>query len=74
MVMAMSAVGDFNVSSLTWLLCGLLFPSSFILFWFFFFRRLKVKDLRPPVISLALSPGSGLFMAVLVQMTITGKR
>ncbi|XP_076208508.1 LOW QUALITY PROTEIN: BPI fold-containing family B member 6 [Aptenodytes patagonicus] len=34
---------------------------------------LKVKDLRPPVISLALSPGSGLFMAILVQMTITGK-
>ncbi|KAF1667894.1 BPI fold-containing family B member 6, partial [Aptenodytes patagonicus] len=31
------------------------------------------KDLRPPVISLALSPGSGLFMAILVQMTITGK-
>ncbi|NXU29739.1 BPIB6 protein, partial [Thalassarche chlororhynchos] len=30
-------------------------------------------DLRPPVISLALSPGSGLFMAVLVQMTIAGK-
>ncbi|NXW05369.1 BPIB6 protein, partial [Fregetta grallaria] len=30
-------------------------------------------DLRPPVISLALLPGSGLFMAVLVQMTITGK-
>ncbi|XP_009911667.2 BPI fold-containing family B member 6 [Haliaeetus albicilla] len=34
---------------------------------------LKVKDLRPPVISLMLSPGLGLFMAVLVQMTITGK-
>ncbi|XP_063206390.1 BPI fold-containing family B member 6 [Chroicocephalus ridibundus] len=33
----------------------------------------KVKDLRPPVISLALSPGSGVFMAVLVQMTIAGK-
>ncbi|NWZ56860.1 BPIB6 protein, partial [Haliaeetus albicilla] len=31
------------------------------------------KDLRPPVISLMLSPGLGLFMAVLVQMTITGK-
>ncbi|KAF1405873.1 BPI fold-containing family B member 6, partial [Spheniscus humboldti] len=31
------------------------------------------KDLRPPVISLALSPGSGLFVAILVQMTITGK-
>ncbi|NWQ89587.1 BPIB6 protein, partial [Burhinus bistriatus] len=30
-------------------------------------------DLRPPVISLAFSPGSGLFMAVLVQMTIAGK-
>ncbi|KFZ59252.1 BPI fold-containing family B member 6, partial [Antrostomus carolinensis] len=35
---------------------------------------LKVKDLRPPVISLALRPGSGLFMAVLIQMTIAGKR
>ncbi|XP_009570825.1 PREDICTED: BPI fold-containing family B member 6, partial [Fulmarus glacialis] len=34
---------------------------------------LKVKDLRPPVISLELSPGSGLFMAVLIQMTISGK-
>ncbi|XP_042656685.1 BPI fold-containing family B member 6 [Tyto alba] len=34
---------------------------------------LKVKDLRPPVISLMLAPGSGLFMAVLVQMTITGR-
>ncbi|KFP52468.1 BPI fold-containing family B member 6, partial [Cathartes aura] len=34
---------------------------------------LKVKDLRPPVVSLMLLPGSGLFMAVLVQMTITGK-
>ncbi|NXN72067.1 BPIB6 protein, partial [Himantopus himantopus] len=31
------------------------------------------KDLHPPVLSLALSPGSGLFMAVLVQMTIAGK-
>ncbi|NXV82738.1 BPIB6 protein, partial [Atlantisia rogersi] len=31
------------------------------------------KDLHPPVISLAFSPGLGLFMAVLVQMTITGK-
>ncbi|NXL46084.1 BPIB6 protein, partial [Podilymbus podiceps] len=31
------------------------------------------EDLRPPVISLALSQGSGLFMAVLVQMTIAGK-
>ncbi|NWH22393.1 BPIB6 protein, partial [Grus americana] len=31
------------------------------------------KDLHPPVISLALSPGLGLFMAVLVQMTFTGK-
>ncbi|NXP54915.1 BPIB6 protein, partial [Heliornis fulica] len=30
-------------------------------------------DLRPPVISLAFSPGLGIFMAVLVQMTITGK-
>ncbi|NXF61220.1 BPIB6 protein, partial [Ciccaba nigrolineata] len=30
-------------------------------------------DLRPPVISLMLLPGSGLFMAVLVQMTITGR-
>ncbi|NXT74458.1 BPIB6 protein, partial [Zapornia atra] len=30
-------------------------------------------DLHPPVISLAFSPGLGLFMAVLVQMTITGK-
>ncbi|NXN49302.1 BPIB6 protein, partial [Rynchops niger] len=30
-------------------------------------------DLHPPVISLALLPGSGVFMAVLVQMTITGK-
>ncbi|NXT45703.1 BPIB6 protein, partial [Pluvianellus socialis] len=30
-------------------------------------------DVRPPVISLALSPGSGLFVAVLVQMTIAGK-
>ncbi|NXI91023.1 BPIB6 protein, partial [Psophia crepitans] len=30
-------------------------------------------DLHPPVISLALSSGSGLFMAVLVQMTICGK-
>uniref|UniRef100_A0A8B9CV94 BPI fold containing family B member 6 n=1 Tax=Anser brachyrhynchus TaxID=132585 RepID=A0A8B9CV94_9AVES len=35
--------------------------------------RLKVIDLRPPVISLTLSPGVGLFMAVLVQMTITGR-
>ncbi|XP_059683372.1 BPI fold-containing family B member 6 [Gavia stellata] len=34
---------------------------------------LKVKDLCPPVISLALLPGSGLFMAVLVQMTVAGK-
>ncbi|XP_074898406.1 BPI fold-containing family B member 6 [Buteo buteo] len=34
---------------------------------------LKVKDLHPPVISLMLSPGLGLFMAVLIQMTITGK-
>ncbi|KFO10649.1 BPI fold-containing family B member 6, partial [Balearica regulorum gibbericeps] len=34
---------------------------------------LKVKDLHPPVISLALSPGLGLFMAVLTQMTFTGK-
>ncbi|KAM9260626.1 LOW QUALITY PROTEIN: BPI fold-containing family B member 6-like [Cariama cristata] len=34
---------------------------------------LIVKDLCPPVISLVLSPGSGLFMAVLVQMTIAGK-
>ncbi|NXT42435.1 BPIB6 protein, partial [Pelecanoides urinatrix] len=31
------------------------------------------KDLRPPVISLALSPGSGLSMAVLIQMTVAGK-
>ncbi|NXL61289.1 BPIB6 protein, partial [Chordeiles acutipennis] len=31
------------------------------------------KDLHPPVISLALQPGSGLFMAVLIQMTIAGK-
>ncbi|NXE28518.1 BPIB6 protein, partial [Ardeotis kori] len=31
------------------------------------------KDLHPPVISLALSPGSGLLMAVLVQMTVAGK-
>ncbi|NWY53916.1 BPIB6 protein, partial [Chionis minor] len=30
-------------------------------------------DVRPPVISLVLLPGSGLFMAVLVQMTIAGK-
>ncbi|NWH45211.1 BPIB6 protein, partial [Fregata magnificens] len=30
-------------------------------------------DLRPPVISLALSPGSGVFMVILVQMTIVGK-
>ncbi|NXQ82152.1 BPIB6 protein, partial [Nyctibius grandis] len=30
-------------------------------------------DLRPPVISLSLSPGSGLFMAVLVRITIAGK-
>ncbi|XP_009983101.1 PREDICTED: BPI fold-containing family B member 6-like, partial [Tauraco erythrolophus] len=34
---------------------------------------LKVKELRPPVISLGLRPGSGLFMAVLVQMTIAGR-
>ncbi|CAM9577189.1 unnamed protein product [Bubo scandiacus] len=34
---------------------------------------LKVKDLHPPVISLMLLPGSGVFMAVLVQMTITGR-
>ncbi|XP_074699422.1 BPI fold-containing family B member 6-like isoform X1 [Strix aluco] len=34
---------------------------------------LKVKDLRPPVISLMLLPGSGLFMVILVQMTITGR-
>ncbi|XP_009469757.1 PREDICTED: BPI fold-containing family B member 6 [Nipponia nippon] len=34
---------------------------------------LKMKDLRPPVISLALPPGSGIFMVVLVQMTIAGK-
>ncbi|KAM6378676.1 BPI fold-containing family B member 6 [Pluvialis apricaria] len=34
---------------------------------------LKVKDLHPPVISLVLLPGSGLFMAVLVHMTIAGK-
>ncbi|XP_052666254.1 BPI fold-containing family B member 6 [Harpia harpyja] len=33
----------------------------------------RLKDLRPPAISLMLSPGLGLFMAVLVQMTITGK-
>ncbi|NXN24651.1 BPIB6 protein, partial [Nycticryphes semicollaris] len=31
------------------------------------------KDLHPPVISLALSPGSGVFIAVLVRMTIAGK-
>ncbi|NWX16885.1 BPIB6 protein, partial [Aegotheles bennettii] len=31
------------------------------------------KDLRPPVMSLVLSPGSGLFMALLIQMTIAGK-
>ncbi|NXV52710.1 BPIB6 protein, partial [Uria aalge] len=31
------------------------------------------KDLRPPVISLALSPGLGVFMAILVRMTIAGK-
>ncbi|NXK23971.1 BPIB6 protein, partial [Arenaria interpres] len=30
-------------------------------------------DLRPLVISLALSPGSGVFIAVLVRMTIVGK-
>ncbi|KAM6053723.1 BPI fold-containing family B member 6 [Chlamydotis macqueenii] len=34
---------------------------------------LKVKDLHPPVISLALLLGSGLLMAVLVQMTMAGK-
>ncbi|XP_068768379.1 BPI fold-containing family B member 6 [Struthio camelus] len=33
----------------------------------------KVKDIHPPVITLTLSPGTGLFMAVLVQMTIAGK-
>ncbi|NXK48534.1 BPIB6 protein, partial [Chauna torquata] len=31
------------------------------------------KDLHPPVISLTLSPGVGLFMAVLVRMTIAGR-
>nr|XP_038022404.1 BPI fold-containing family B member 6 [Anas platyrhynchos] len=35
--------------------------------------RLKVTDLRPPEISLTLSPGVGLFMAVLVRMTIAGR-
>uniref|UniRef100_A0A8C3CJY4 BPI fold containing family B member 6 n=1 Tax=Cairina moschata TaxID=8855 RepID=A0A8C3CJY4_CAIMO len=35
--------------------------------------RLKVTDLRPPEISLTLSPGMGLFMAVLVRMTIAGR-
>ncbi|XP_035200005.1 BPI fold-containing family B member 6 isoform X2 [Oxyura jamaicensis] len=35
--------------------------------------RMRVVDLRPPVISLTLSPGVGLFMAVLVRMTIAGK-
>ncbi|XP_062445551.1 BPI fold-containing family B member 6 [Rhea pennata] len=34
---------------------------------------IKVKDIRPPVITLTLLPGTGLFMAVLVQMTIAGK-
>ncbi|KFP39658.1 BPI fold-containing family B member 6, partial [Chlamydotis macqueenii] len=34
---------------------------------------LKVKDLHPSVISLVLLPGSGLLMAVLVQMTVAGK-
>ncbi|NXA56219.1 BPIB6 protein, partial [Nothocercus julius] len=31
------------------------------------------KDIQPPVITLGLCPGTGLFMAVLVRMTITGK-
>lgn len=46
------------------------FPSAFPLFS----PRLKVTDLRPPEISLTLSPGMGLFMAVLVRMTIAGRR
>ena len=71
MAMAISVIGDFDISSLTWLLCRLLLPSCFPLF---FSCRLKVKDLRPPVIALALLPGLGLFMAILVQMTIAGKR
>ncbi|XP_067163776.1 BPI fold-containing family B member 6 [Apteryx mantelli] len=33
----------------------------------------KVKDIRPPVITLTLLPGKGLFMAVLIRMTIAGK-
>ncbi|KFO77480.1 BPI fold-containing family B member 6, partial [Cuculus canorus] len=37
------------------------------------FSGLKVKDFHPPVISLALSSASGLFVAALVQMTIAGK-
>lgn len=47
-----------------------IFPSAFPLFS----PRLKVTDLRPPEISLTLSPGVGLFMAVLVRMTIAGRR
>lgn len=56
MVTAISAIGALDGSSPTWLLSGLLFPSSVLS------RRLKVKDLHPPGVALALSPGSGLLV------------
>ncbi|XP_039353598.1 BPI fold-containing family B member 6-like [Mauremys reevesii] len=33
----------------------------------------KVKDFQPPEITLTFLPGTGLFMAVLIRITITGK-
>ncbi|XP_024071199.1 BPI fold-containing family B member 6 [Terrapene carolina triunguis] len=35
--------------------------------------RVKVKDFQPPEITLTFLPGTGLFMAVLTRITITGK-